>query len=496
MRSRCLFLSGSSAVLASLGLWAPLLRAQDALVATVAVEASTLDTTPAEEDFLHRHTPQANTWELGAFAGLLFISDQNSFRGPGSVTNGEVTLRPYSQYEQPAPELGARLAYFPLAFLGAEVEGMVGLATADEGNSGTLWAARTHVVVQAPFWRVVPFAVGGAGYWAVLNKASGNDSDPAFHFGGGVKLAANENVSFRIDVRDTITNQRAYGDVPNSLEVAAGASLQLGRAKPLPPDADGDGFLNGQDTCPSEPGVAPDGCPTRDRDGDQIMDDGDRCPDQPGLAPTGCPAIDADGDGIPDSDDQCLNEPGLAPIGCPDGDADGILDRDDQCPGVAGVLPRGCPGDTDQDGFADPDDKCPTEAESKNGFEDDDGCPDALPEAVKKFTGVIAGIQFDLNKASIRASSFGTLQQAAKLLQEYPSLRVEIAGHTDDTGSREHNLGLSHERADSVKSYLVAQGVPADRISTRGAGPDEPLVPEKNSAARQKNRRIEFRIVQ
>lgn len=75
-------------------------------------------------------------------------------------------------------------------------------------------------------------------------------------------------------------------------------------------------------------------------------------------------------------------------------------------------------------------------------------------------------------------------------------MRVEVAGHTDDTGARDYNVALSLERANTVKTYLVSQGIDAERILTRGAGPDEPLAKEKGPEARQKNRRIEFRIVQ
>ncbi len=499
MRFRSLTLIGSSTVLGSLvALMAPA-HAQETLAATaVGAEASVAVQASAQDDssgggFLHQYKPQANTWELGAFAGMLFLSDDNSFRGPPTVSGGVVTPRPFSEYKQPAAELGVRVGYFPLTFLGGELEGMMGLAKADSGESGTLWAGRAQVVAQLPLWRVVPFVAGGAGYWTVFNETSGDDSDPAFHFGGGVKLAANDDWSFRVDVRDTITNQRAIGDTPNSLEVSAGASLVLGRSK-APLDRDGDGFLDTNDLCPSEPGVAPEGCPLRDRDSDQILDADDRCPDQAGPAPLGCPVLDADADGIPDESDQCVHEPGLAPLGCPDRDGDSVIDRDDQCPGVAGVPPLGCPGDTDQDGFADPDDKCPTEAETKNGFEDTDGCPDVLPDAVKKFSGVIAGITFDVNKDSIREGSFGVLDEAAKILAEYPDLKVEVAGHTDDTGAREYNLKLSQQRAESVKRYLMSKGVSGERISTRGVGPDEPLVNEKTNAARQQNRRIEFKI--
>ena len=372
---------------------------------------------------------------------------------------------------------------------------MIAPAETDAGEGATIMSGRAHAIVQAPFWSIVPFALGGAGYWWALNSTAGNDTDPGFHFGGGVKVAATSDLAFRLEARDTVTNQRAVGDYPNHLEVTAGASMVLGRPKKAPADADADGLLDPDDRCPHEAGPAPDGCPLLDRDGDQILDPQDQCIDQPGLAPTGCPPADADADSILDADDQCVHEAGIAPSGCPDGDADGILNRDDQCPTVAGVAPDGCPSDTDKDGFLDSVDKCPTEAESKNGFEDDDGCPDEIPDIVKTFTGAIRGIEFDVNKDTIRPSSHDVLDQAAAILKDYPTLRVEVIGHTDDTGSRDHNLELSEKRASSVRSYLIAQGVDSTRIIARGAGPDEPLVAEKTRQARQKNRRIEFQII-
>jgi OOP family OmpA-OmpF porin len=459
--------------------------AQDAVVEAGGASSSDAGATGG---YIYRYPPVAGLFEVGVFGGLLFLSDNNSFQAPG-------TLQPYSQFKQPAPEFGARVAYFPLSFLGGELEGMIAPAETNTGEGATILSGRAHVMVQAPLWSIVPFAVGGAGYWAVLNDASGDDSDPAFHFGGGVKVAATGDLAFRLDLRDTITNQRAFGDTPNHLEVALGASLVLGRAEPPAIDSDGDGITSPQDRCPEEPGLAPDGCPLRDKDGDQILDAADQCPDIAGLAPTGCPATDRDADGIDDEADQCADEPGIAPTGCPDGDGDGVLNRDDQCPVEPGIAPLGCPGDSDQDGFLDANDRCPAEPESKNGFEDADGCPDEIPEAVKSFTGVIAGIEFDVNRDTIRASSNTVLDQAAKILKEYPSLRVQIVGHTDDTGTREHNLALSLRRAEAVRNYLVAQGVSVESIEARGAGPDEPLAIEKTREARQKNRRIEFSIL-
>ena len=81
------------------------------------------------------------------------------------------------------------------------------------------------------------------------------------------------------------------------------------------------------------------------------------------------------------------------------------------------------------------------------------------------------------------------------VLKEYPALRVAISGHTDNVGERDKNLTLSAARADSVKAYLVSQGINANRIETRGVGPDQPIADNKDAPGRQKNRRIEFKLL-
>ena len=131
-----------------------------------------------------------------------------------------------------------------------------------------------------------------------------------------------------------------------------------------------------------------------------------------------------------------------------------------------------------------------------NGFEDEDGCPDTLPEKVKKYSGVVPGIEFDLGKATIRSASRPTLDEAASVLTEYSALRILITGHTDDVGDRKKNVDLSKDRADAVKTYFVGKGIDEKRIETRGAGPDEPIADNKQAAGRQKNRRIEFKLLQ
>jgi outer membrane protein OmpA-like peptidoglycan-associated protein/opacity protein-like surface antigen len=463
--------------------------------ASTEVQAS--EDTGGEGDFLYRYKPEAGLIEAGVFIGPLFISDNNSFRGAARVNPGSnPTLMPYSTFKQPAVELGVRGAYFPLSFLGGELEGMVASAETDAGDGVAVLGGRVHVIAQAPFWSVVPFVLAGAGYWYVSNDKSGNDSDPAFHFGGGAKVNVTNNISVRLDIRDTITNVRAIGDYPNNVEALVGGNLVLGRSEPAPKDSDHDGYTDDRDVCPQEAGTLPNGCPVRDADADGINDTDDQCVKEPGVAPTGCPILDADSDGITDATDQCVSDKGVPPTGCPDGDLDGVLDREDKCPVIPGVAPDGCLLDADKDGFVGADDRCPEQAETKNGFEDTDGCPDELPAAVKNFMGVIAGIEFDTNKDSIRDSSAASLERALKVLNEYPSLRVEVTGHTDDRGTRDHNVELSQRRADSVKNFLVSRGVDPRRIQARGAGPDEPLVPNSSLVGRQKNRRIEFRVLE
>ncbi|HSU38251.1 MAG TPA: OmpA family protein, partial [Polyangiaceae bacterium] len=141
-------------------------------------------------------------------------------------------------------------------------------------------------------------------------------------------------------------------------------------------------------------------------------------------------------------------------------------------------------------------DKCPNEPETKNGFEDTDGCPDKIPDAVKKFSGVVQGIYFKKGSAVVRADSKTTLNAAVKVLQQYPSIGFEISGHTSSEGDKAVNDKLSLDRADAVKQYLVDQGVEASRIKTRGAGAEEPIADNNTKAGREKNRRIEFKVLQ
>jgi OOP family OmpA-OmpF porin len=252
---------------------------------------------------------------------------------------------------------------------------------------------------------------------------------------------------------------------------------------------------------------------SKDRDGDGIPDTADRCPDQPedkdGFQDEdGCPDQDNDADGIPDGLDKCPNEAedkdGFEDSdGCPDtdNDNDGIADARDKCPNEAedkdGFQDEdGCPDpDNDGDGMPDSRDKCPNEPETINNYKDDDGCPDEIPAAVKKFTGVIEGINFKTGSAEILAGSYAILDRAIKVLQDYPDVALEISGHTDNRGKADYNRDLSQRRADSVKTYFIQRGISSSRLQSIGYGPTRPIADNRSQSGRATNRRTEFRLI-
>src|SRR5690606_15884642 len=130
-----------------------------------------------------------------------------------------------------------------------------------------------------------------------------------------------------------------------------------------------------------------------------------------------------------------------------------------------------------------------------NGYQDQDGCPDELPPEIEEFSGVIEGIKFEYDSAKVRKSSSPKLDKAIEVLQRFPDVRLEVVGHSDDKGTREYNLDLSKRRAEAVVDYIVAGGIDRSRLRSRGAGPDEPMVPNDSNANRAKNRRTEFRVL-
>jgi OmpA-OmpF porin, OOP family len=220
--------------------------------------------------------------------------------------------------------------------------------------------------------------------------------------------------------------------------------------------------------------------PTEDPDKDGISSRGDRCPDvaedPDGFQDEdGCPEVDNDGDGVPDVDDHCPLKPE---------DKNGVDDAD------------GCPDkDDDKDGIVGSKDACPEQPETRNGYKDEDGCPDELPAEVKRFTGVIQGINFKLRSANLLKNSFPLLDRAVEVLKTYPAIKLEISGHTDNRGKADFNRDLSQKRAEAVRDYLILKGIAAERLAAVGYGMDKPIADNKTESGRAKNRRTEFRIL-
>ncbi len=104
-------------------------------------------------------------------------------------------------------------------------------------------------------------------------------------------------------------------------------------------------------------------------------------------------------------------------------------------------------------------------------------------------------VYFATNSDEIEERSFRLLNQVAQVLENHPEITaVRVEGHTDNRGSRDHNLDLSRRRAESVRTYLIERGIEADRLTAVGLGPDRPVTVNTTEAGRSANRRVEFHI--
>jgi outer membrane protein OmpA-like peptidoglycan-associated protein len=236
----------------------------------------------------------------------------------------------------------------------------------------------------------------------------------------------------------------------------------------VPKDSDGDGIFDKDDACPSVAGTAKyNGCPVPDTDGDGINDDNDQCKDKPGTAKyNGCPVPDSDGDGLNDEEDKCPNQAGTAKYnGCPipDGDGDGINDEEDKCPNVAGIR-------------------------------ENQGCPEIKQEIIDKINYAAKNIFFATGSAKLLPKSFKPLNEVAKIMGENADLKLNIEGHTDNTGKADKNQALSQSRAEAVVAYLKSKGIDESRLTGAGYGQDQPVEDNKTPAGRAKNRRVEMKI--
>jgi outer membrane protein OmpA-like peptidoglycan-associated protein len=104
-------------------------------------------------------------------------------------------------------------------------------------------------------------------------------------------------------------------------------------------------------------------------------------------------------------------------------------------------------------------------------------------------------VTFDTDSAALRPQFFGVLNSVGKVLTEFDKTVVEVAGHTDSTGSDSHNMNLSQRRANTVGEYLYTQGIMDQRIITIGLGEHHPIADNSTAEGRQLNRRVEITLV-
>jgi OOP family OmpA-OmpF porin len=207
---------------------------------------------------------------------------------------------------------------------------------------------------------------------------------------------------------------------------------------------------------------------------------------------------DKDGDGVPDAVDECKDTPAGDRVdakGCTvkDADGDGVLDDADQCadtPAGEQVDAKGCPlpKDGDKDGVTDDKDRCPSTPPGVTV--DEEGCQVLFEQ--KKKTLILEGVNFETGKSTLTPESQTILNGVAESLVANEEIKVQVGGHTDNTGSLALNRRLSKARAEAVRQYLIEKGVPADRLTAAGFGPDRPVASNRTAEGRAQNRRVEL----
>lgn len=149
-------------------------------------------------------------------------------------------------------------------------------------------------------------------------------------------------------------------------------------------------------------------------------------------------------------------------VSCPDRDGDSVPDNMDRCPDVAGVWETyGCP------------------AYKKIVVK-----PDKLELKEKLY--------FAWDESKLESESFPVMDEVVQALKDNKGFRVQVDGHTDSTGPNDHNQTLSEARAQTVVDYLVAHGIAADRLTSKGFASSEPLDTNATASGRENNRRVEF----
>jgi len=427
---------------------------------------------------------------------------------------------------------GGRLGYFFGQTVGIEVDAGFQSPSAKTGPAtATLAVGSASLVLNFGGEKNLFYILGGYSRMDFEETAPYRFTDNGIHGALGDRISLGDRAALRLEVRGIYAPSTGFvgGDWAGHIVASLGLSMFAGGGST---DLDRDGVRDKKDTCPATPmGAVVDatGCPT-DSDRDKVYNGLDACPntvDGAQVDARGCPT-DADADGVFDGIDQCAGTPTGARVdarGCPtDADGDAVADGIDQCPNTpagATVDATGCPTDNDKDGVFDGIDKCPgtpagTEVDSSgcqrskdtdgDGVDDTKdkcpgtaagtrvdaaGCPILFTEA--RTPVILRGVTFEVGKSALKSESFTILDIVAASLVANPDIRIEIAGHTDNTGSAATNTRLSQSRAEAVRAYLASKGVAPGRMVAKGYGPSVPVAPNTTAAGRAQNRRVELR---
>lgn len=353
---------------------------------------------------------------------------------------------------------GGRLAFHVNRWLG--VEGTYGRSSTDvTDGDGSVDVDHYGLDLFAdllPSKRFNPYLTAG---WGQLDldggDALGENPLNGWEAGAGVKIrlggddASHRNL--RLEIRDVMTDMDetflSEGGTAHNLIMTAGLQFAFGKSHK---DSDGDGVEDGRDACGDTPAGA-------------MVDE------------NGCP-VDSDGDGVFDGLDMCDGTPAGAEVdasGCPvDSDGDGVFDGLDQCPDTDTTLAV-----------------------------DDKGCPipvvSTMTQSLDPLAVTSESVRFETESALIRPEFHTALDAVGETMVEWPSLRLEVEGHADDTGSMPFNQTLSEERAAAVKAYLVERfpSIEAGRISTVGYGEMQPVADNGTESGRSANRRAAFNVL-
>ena len=332
---------------------------------------------------------------------------------------------------------------------------------------------KDNVDKQPIFGRNDHWAIGTAGFTWIFRSNKDKDDD-------GLLNVEEKRIGTNPEIADT------DGD-----GLSDGQEVHEFRTDPLNADSDGDGLsdaaeINRFKTDPNKADSDEDGL----MDGAEVYDYNT----DPMLA-------DTDYDGLNDSEE--VTEYRTNPLK-QDSDGDGLSDKEE----IRAYMTNPLETDSDGDGLSDGDEvkkykTNPNMKDSDRGSVDDgkevargtdpmNADDDVTLQIASGSPFVLEGVTFETNSARITGQSEGILLRVVNSLKANPGVKVEIRGYTDNVGRRDYNLKLSAARANSVRAYLVRNGIASNRLTAKGFGPDNPIAPNSTEDGRRKNRRIVF----